>query len=387
MQALLKLFTAAAIAVGIVFYVTQGDIEQAVEAGERAYTEAMDRKAERVAAVAAAKAIEEAGPQEPERVATPVVVREARAEPLSTFLKMTGATEAGRNVEVRAETGGLVAIAPSRGTRVREGDLLCRMDIGDRNARRAALIARYNQAKTEEAAQEQLSQRGFAARNTATARATEAETVRAEVAQLDIDIKRLEIRAPFDGVVDEAPVEIGSLLSMGGLCASIVDPNPLKLSGYAPETKVAQLSRGMKATAKLATGQTVQGRISRIDVTADPSTRTFEVEIAVPNPDYSLRAEVTAEIEIELSPQSAILIPQSSLTLDAEGKIGVMVVERDTARFREVSILRNDGSGAWVEGLGDAARVIVVGQEFVSTGTEVETTLQIGDILGAGGGA
>ena len=89
-----------------------------------------------------------------------------------------------------------------------------------------------------------------------------------------------------------------------------------------------------------------------------------------------MRDEVTAEIKIPLGNQPAHTLPQSALTLDDNGKIGVMIVEGGKATFREVKILRDDSDGLRISGIGQAAEVIVVGQEYVSEGTPVSTTSQ-----------
>lgn len=375
---LFKILLAGAIAFGIVTYVTGGDFSQVTAAANKAMNQTVEQKRERQAAVAAA-----ANPKpEQEAVAIDVVTKQSSASALASTLKMTGATEASRRVDVRAETSGIVAVAPRKGQRVRAGDLLCRIDIGNRKARRDASVARLQQAITEARAQQSLSQKGFAAANRSSAAKVEAEVLRADIMQIDIEIGQLQIRAPFDGVVEGDTAEIGALLQMGNTCATIVDPDPLRIAGFVPEFQIGKLRIGDPATATLVTGESVRGRIVYIAQTADTATRTFEVEIEVPNPDYRLRDAVTARIEIPLDSRPAHKLPQSALTLNAAGDIGVMVAEGDVARFRAVEILRDGEEGVWLTGLGDRARVIVVGQEYVSDGSTLNATPQDGTILG-----
>lgn len=376
LNAVFKLFTAIAIAFGIVYYVTGGDLAQVQTAATKAYDQAMSRKRAQVA-------IKNAEPTtEPEIITLSVVVNDSTAQPLDSNLRLTGATEASRSVDARAETSGIVAIAPRKGQRVREGDLLCRLELGDRGARRDGAIARLNQAIREADAQKRLSERGFASQNAASGKLADADVLRAEIRQIDVDIKRLEIRAPFDGIVEDAPAEIGSLLQMGGVCVHLVDPDPLRISGYAPEFDIGSIRLGAPATAKLATGENVTGLVAFIAQTADPATRTFEVELEVANPNYALRDAVTAAIEIPLASARAHRLPQSALTLNSDGQIGVMVAEGGKARFRAVKILRDDKDGVWLTGIGERAQVIVVGQEYVSDGTTIKTETQNGSILG-----
>lgn len=380
LNGLFKLLVAAGIAFGIVTYVTGGDYSQVATAADKALGQAMARKRERQEAAAAA--VDAAPAPDPDTIAVEVVTKRSRAESLSSSLRMTGATEANRRVEVRAETSGVVAIAPRKGARVRQGDLLCRQQIGARAARREAALARLNQALVEARAQQTLTDKGLAAANRTGAVRVEAEVLRAEIMQIDIEIGQLEIRAPFDGVIEGESAEIGALLQPGGICATVVDPDPLKVAGFVPEFQIGKLRLGETATATLVTGETVRGIITYIAQTADTATRTFEIEIDVPNPDYRLRDAVTARIEIALDSRAAHRLPQSALTLNGAGDIGVMVDAGGKASFRAVEILRDDDSGVWVTGLGDAADVIVVGQEYVSEGSPLKATTQDGSILG-----
>ncbi len=369
-NALLRLGLAALICFGIAAYVTEGDFSQVSRAFETASSEASARKRDRIAAKEAAAE----QPAEKADSATRVVTKRSFAQPMQSEIVMTGATEASRRVEVRAETSGMVASTIPKGTRVNAGDVLCRMKVGDRAARREAAVARFKQARVDEQAQARLSERGFAAANNASQARTSADVIRAEIKQLDVEIRRLEITAPFGGVIEGETAEIGSILQVGGVCATLVDPDPLKVVGFAPEFRVGEIDLGSPGTATLATGQTVSGTVDFIAQTADPSTRTFQVELAVPNPSYALRDEVTAVMTLPVGTTLAHALPQSTLTLDEDGEIGVMIAVDGTARFRRVEVLRNDKDGVRLTGLGDEAEVIVIGQEYISDGTTIDTT-------------
>ncbi len=375
---LLKIILAGAIAFGIITYVTGGDYEQVRVAADKAMEQTVANKRKRQAVVAAA---DNPAPTT-DTIVIDVVTKDSRSSPLASTLKMTGATKASRQVDVRAETSGIAALAPRKGQRVRAGDLLCRLEIGNRAARREASVARLQQALTEARAQQNLSEKGFAAANRSSAAKVDAKVLRADIMQIDIEIEQLEIRAPFDGVIEGDTAEIGSLLQMGNTCATIVDPDPLRITGFVPEFRIAELRLGSPANAALVTGERVQGRVVYIAQSADKATRTFEVEIEVPNPGYRLRDEVTAQIEIPLDSYQAHKLPQSALTLNANGDIGVMVAENSEARFRSVKILRDGEEGVWVTGIGNRAQIIVVGQEYVSEGSRLKATPQDGTILG-----
>ena len=370
LNGLLRLVLAGLIALGIVGYVTDGDLGQVGSALTTATTQAATRKEERIAAKSADPA--DAGDTTDQWIS--VVTKVSTARPLPSELVMTGSTEASRTVEARTETAGMLASTTTKGLRVSEGDILCRLKVGDRAARREAAVARFKQAQVEEQAQARLSERGFAAANNASSARASADVIRAEIKQLDVEIRRLEIRAPFSGVIEGDPAQVGAIMQMGSTCATIVDPDPMRVVGYAPEFRIGDVSIGSLGTAILATGERVQGSVVFIAQTADPATRTFRIDLSVPNPSYSLRDEVTAEITIPLGTQPAHTLPQSALTLNDDGEIGLMAVEDGKATFRPVKILRDGTDGVSVSGIGPQAEIIVVGQEYVSEGTPVKTT-------------
>ena len=354
----------------------------------------------------------------PDKVGVVAIHSQARAIDSAVILR--GRTEADRFVELRAETSGLVISEPLRkGAFVAKGDLLCRLDPAARNANLAEARARLAEAMTripeaearaaEARAQlaeaeinvnaaENLERGGFASQtrvaatraDLSSARASvqsassglEAaragiESARAAVSAAESEIARLEIAAPFEGVLETDTAEIGSLLQPGALCATVLQLDPIALVGFVSEMQVARVERGAMATARLASGQTVEGRVSFLSRAADNTTRTFRVEIEVPNPELSLRDGETAEIMISAEGRTAHLLPQSALTLDDEGTLGVRIVDAESrALFTPITLLRDTPQGVWMTGLPESADVIVIGQEYVTDGVPVSPAFQ-----------
>ena len=301
-----------------------------------------------------------------------VVVIDSRAAPVTNKLTLRGRTVPNRRVEVTAETEGKVVSEPKRkGSTVAEGEVLCRLDPGIRQAQLKEAEAQLAQARIEAEAAERLSEKGFSPETTRVAREATLEAAKAQVERIELDIARLELHAPFAGVLETDAAETGARLGVGGTCATLIDLTPVKVSAFVSEREVGRIEVGQPATARLVTGETVDGEISHVARSADEDTRTFEVEVALPNDEGHIRAGMTAEIEVALPPTEAHAIPQSALTLDDEGRMGVRVAEAGTARFYPVEIVREQPDGIWVTGLPRQARVIVSGQEFVRDGRAV----------------
>ena len=362
-----------------------------------------------------------------------VVAQRSEARQIDSAVVLRGQTEAARQVDVRAETSATVVSEPLRkGIFVQEGHLLCELNLGTRQAslaeararlnemqarrleavsrvpeaiaRQAEAQARLDEALTNQNVAQRLNEDGFAAEtrvkntNAAVAAARAAveaglsgvsaaesgilsadaaiESAAAAVAAAEKEIDRLEIRAPFEGLLESDTAELGSLLQAGGLCGTVIQLDPIKLVAFVPETEVERIEVDALASARLAAGgEEVNGRVTFLSRSADETTRTFRVEIEVPNPDLSIRDGQTAEILIAADGGMAHLIPSSALTLDDQGTLGLRTIgESGTVAFNPVTVLRDTQQGVWLSGLPDKADVIVVGQEYVRSGVQAEAT-------------
>ncbi|MGB3243422.1 MAG: efflux RND transporter periplasmic adaptor subunit [Sulfitobacter sp.] len=350
-----------------------------------------------------------------------VAVTKFQAQQVDSAVILRGQTSAVRQVDVRAETSAVVASEPLRkGAKVTAGEALCVLDPGTRGAAleeaRARLAearsrvpesearvheakSRLDEAEINQNAASRLSADGYASQTrvagadaavaAAKAGVTSAtaglgaarsgiEAATAAVAAADKEIERLTILAPFSGLLESDTAELGSLLQPGALCATIIQLDPIKLVAFVPETEVNRVTLGAMAGARLAAGgDDLVGKVTFISRSADPATRTFRVELEVPNSEEKIRDGQTAEIAIASDGVQAHLIPQSALTLNDEGSLGVrMVDDAAIVSFAKVGVMRDTAEGIWVTGLPQEANVIVTGQEFVTAGVKVAPTWQ-----------
>ena len=361
---------------------------------------------------------EEASGAQPDAIAAvKVVAVRSTSRQVGSAVVVRGKTEADRQVLLRAETTGLVTSPPlAKGASVKMGDAVCGIDPGTRAAKleqaRALLLeteARETEAvaKREEAratleskrldanALERLGDDGYASdASIAAARAAAAAAVagvasaeagvkaaranvvarRTAVADAELEITRLSIRAPFDGILESDSAELGSLLRAGDACATVIGLDPIVLVGFVPETEVSRIALGAPVQAQLASGERVSGNVTFVSRSADVTTRTFRVEVEVPNSDMSVRDGQTVEIVIAAEGSTAHLLPQSALSLNDAGALGVNAVEDGDVKFIPVSLVRDTPDGVLVRGLPDKVDVIVIGQDFVVDGVRVEPT-------------
>ena len=304
-----------------------------------------------------------------------VVVERFTARPVQSGIRLNGRTEAARQVEVRAETTGQVISEPRhKGTEIAAGEVLCELDPGTRRASLAEARAALREAQTNVTTAEKLSERGFTAETDLIAKQAALESAQARVEQAEKELERLKITAPFDGVLETDTAELGSLLQPGSACATLIALDPIRLVGFVPEQTIGRLSVGNPAGARLVDGQDLRGTVSFLARSADPATRTFRVEVTVPNPDWLIRDGLTAEIVIGLAGEQGHLIPQSALTLNDAGTLGVRVNDDGTAQFMPARMIRDTPDGAWVGDLPETVEIIVTGQDFVQDGRPIDVT-------------
>jgi len=307
-----------------------------------------------------------------------VRARVFEAKPVTRDIVVRGRTEPVRAVEVRAETSGTVTKLPiEKGEYASRGDLLCGLSINARGARLAEAKALREQRWLQYDASQKLAAKGHRSETQAAADKAAYDAAVAQVRQMEVEMSHTRITAPFDGVVDDRFVEIGDFLAIGQPCATVVDLDPMLVVGQISERDVDKLTMGTVGEARLISGQMLEGVVRFVAKTAEQETRTFRVELAVPNKDNSLPAGITAEIIVPADPVSAHLMSPAFLVLNDEGTIGVrLVTAGKTARFQPVSILEDGPEGVWIGGLPEKATVITVGQEFVKDGQPVNVTLE-----------
>lgn len=314
----------------------------------------------------------------PDLQETAVPLAAVRVADLVALLRMetvaiTGRTQASRNVELRAETEGqIVELMVQRGDAVAKDAVIAKLRQDDRGAKLAEAKAVLKQRQIEYAAAQKLHEKGFRSTTDQAGSAARLDAARAVVEQMQIDIDRTTLHAPFDGIIREGHVELGDFVRVGDVAATIVDLDPVLAVGSVSERQIGGLEKGGIANVTLVDGSSHTGSIRFIAPVADPQTRTYRVELEIANADYRIRDGITAVIQFPLGEERAHLVSPSILTLNDDGVVGVRTLdENDIVRFKPIEILADETKGIWVGGLPERVRLIVVGQEFVIEGERV----------------
>ena len=296
------------------------------------------------------------------------------AHPYTVALR--GRTEATRTVSVRSETSGVVAQTPiMQGTFVRAGTVLCRLAVDARQASLDMAKANLKSKQLQMQASASLAAKGFRSPTQVLSDQANLDSASASVRQAEVALNQVNIRAPYAGVFDHRDAEVGGYLGPGQSCGTVIELDPLLVVGDLPETEASRVQVGASATARLVSGDVIAGRVRFVARDADPTTRTYRVEIAVPNPGSRVRSGLSADIQIAAGIGPAHQTITSALVLDSAGRQGVRTVSADNVvAFTPVSVLEETPQGIWIAGLHGPARIIVSGQSYVSEGQRVRVS-------------
>jgi multidrug efflux system membrane fusion protein len=293
-----------------------------------------------------------------------------QAMPIEVPLR--GKTKAKSVVSVVPETQGIARdIHVAKGQTVKAGDKICTIDPGTRQAAVNQAQAALDQAQTAFDTNAQLREKGLAPANSGLQLEAALKGAQAALDNAKAELARTEVKAPVAGVIQDPLATPGAMLAGGAPCATIVQLDPMLFTGSVPEARIAYAALGLKATIETITNQTAEGEVTYISSIADQATRSFAIEIEIPNPDGKILDGLTASAIVKVGTAPAHLLPQSVLTLDDEGVLGVRTVESSKVAFYPVTILKDTRDGVWVTGLPPRADVITIGQEFVQAGQVV----------------
>lgn len=312
------------------------------------------------------------------RATIKVRARRLTASKRQREIVVRGRTEAVRQVTVRAETRGRVAeVAVAEGARVKRGQILARLAVEEREANLAEAEALVRQRQIEYDAARRLAAKGYRAQTKMAESAAYLDAAKAAVARIRTEIDHTFIRAPFDGVVEERYAEVGAYLKVGDNVATVIDRDPILVVAHVSERDVGDLRPGIRGSATLVTGEKVDGLLRYIATKADPTTRTFRVELEVANAKRRLRSGVTTEMRLPVGQVTAHFLSPALLALDDEGAIGVRTVSAEgVVEFHPAIIVADETGGVWLGGLPETVTVITVGQDFVRAGDRVEVHLE-----------
>ena len=299
---------------------------------------------------------------------------DVQLSPKSRDIVLQGQLEPKRHLQMRAETSSTVkVISVGKGQSVKKGDTILNLSLAGRRTDLQEAQAQLKSATSQQKAAESLRQKGLQSQLQLEQSQAALAAARAQLDRTQRDIAYTRITAPFTGVINNVPVEVGEMIDRGAIVAEIVDNSGFIVSAQVAQQTLAQLELGKSIEVKLITGDVLSGKLIYISSVADTATRSFTVEAEVDNIDGKYAAGVSASMIVPIEQVEAVFLSPSAIALGDSGDIGVKTIdENQQVVFTPIKLISTSLDGAWVTGIPDGSRVITLGQGFVKTGQTVD---------------
>lgn len=307
-----------------------------------------------------------------------VQVEIANPESRAREIVLQGQLEPARVLNIKAEISSTVETLPvKKGQRVKANDVLATLAINGRSDDLIEAKAQVRYSLGEQKAAAKLFQQGLQSESRSQQASAALATAVAQRNRITRDIENTNISAPFSGIVNSLPVELGELVSHGTVIAQLVDDSSFRVTAQVAQQGVSELRAGQAVTVELITGQELIGTLSFISSMGDAQTRSFTVEADVKNSGDNVSAGVSASLKIPVETVESVFLSPSALSLGDQGELGVKLVNTNNfVEFVPVTLLSTSIDGAWVTGIPTGSQIITLGQAFVAIGEQVDPVLE-----------
>ena len=298
---------------------------------------------------------------------TPEVKEHARA------IRISGVTDADKRSVLAARTSGVILSLPiAEGADIAAGEAVMTIEGPELAAGVETAKAALTQRKQELDVAEKLYRSGNTAELQLIGQRAALAAAEAALSQAKAAADRLALNAPFAGVIDSVDVELGEWVQTGTPIATLLALDPIIVRAEVSEVDVGYVAVGDKVEVKLVSGAMAEGTVRHLSREATGNTRTYPIEVALPNPGHEIPVGMTAELKLFAAPVKTVTVPRSVITLSNEGELGLRVLDADNvAHFASVELIDDTPAGLVLAGVDAGTRIIVAGQDLVRDGEKV----------------
>jgi membrane fusion protein (multidrug efflux system) len=318
----------------------------------------------------------------PEKKIPLITTFTATQEVFQHFLELQGQVETKQNIVLMPEISGILSeVFVKNGQKVSKGQLLARIDDGGMSQQLAQMQIQADLAKTTFERQQRLWEQKIGSEIQYLQAKSNFEGQQSAVRQMQSQLAKTGVRAPFSGTIDNVLTEQGSVVSPGQTqLFRIVNLSDMYIKTDVPESYISSVTKGKEVQVNFPVlGKSLDAKVRQAGNFINPNNRTFKIEIDVPNNDNSIKPNLTARLRInDYTNENALLIPQSIISENAEGEQYIYVLknkENDKAEAQRVIIKTGKTQGDVIEvleGLKDGDEIIKEGARSVKDGQNVK---------------
>ena len=298
------------------------------------------------------------------------------------YVELQGSVSTKQNLVIYPEySGTLTRVYVKEGQKVAKGQMLAKIDDGGLSQQVAQLQIQAELAKTTFERQERLWNQKIGSEIQYLQAKSTYEAQQRAVNQLQQQVGKTVVRAPFSGTIDDVISEQGSVVAPGqSQLFRIVNLQDMYIETDVPERYISNITPGKDVQVEFPIlGKKMDAKIRQAGNFINPANRTFKIEVAVSNKDKSIKPNLTAKLKInDYKNEKAILIPQSIISENAKGQQYVYTVTNkveNKAKAKRVIIETGKTQGDYIEvlsGLDNGNEIIDEGARSVKDGQEVK---------------
>lgn len=302
------------------------------------------------------------------------------------YIELQGNVTTKENIMINAEySGTLQKVFVTEGQKVRKGQILAQIDDGGLGAQLAQLKAQSNLAKTTFERQSRLWEQNIGSEIQFLQAKTQYESNKNAVAQLEKQLSKSKVIAPFSGTIEHINSEQGSNISIGTPIMRIVSLDQMYIETEVPEKYLPSIAKGTDVIAVFPVlNKKVDTEVRQVSNYINPSNRTFKIEVDVPNKDQMIKPNLTAKVVInDYSNDSTFLVPQSIISENSDGEqylyIASNMLDNGEAEVHQVVVKTGKTQGDLVEildGIKTGDYLINEGARSVQEGQRVKILKQ-----------
>lgn len=311
-----------------------------------------------------------------------VTTFKAKEEKFEHFVELQGNVNTKQNIIIYPEYSGvLTKVYVKEGQKVSAGQALAKIDDGGLGQQLAQMQIQADLAKTTFDRQKRLWDQKIGSEIQYLQAKSNYEAQQKAISQMQQQIGKTIVRAPFSGTIDDVITEQGTVVGPGqSQLFRLVNLNSMYIETDVPESYLTNVTEGKTVEVNFPVlNKNMTATVRQAGNFINPANRTFKVEVAIPNSDKTIKPNLTAKLKInDYTNEKAILIPQSIISENAEGEQYVYTAtsKNDSiATAKRVIIKTGKTEGDFIEvlsGLENGAELIDEGARSVKDGQEVK---------------
>jgi len=313
---------------------------------------------------------------EDKEIPIPVEAIKVKTANIQREIELVGTLTAWKEADLAAQTTGRIDhIYVEEGSRVKEGDLLFEMD----DTQLAQTRIQYQVAKDNFERIKPLYESGSISQSQYDQAKANFESIEKTYNML---LKNTQFRAPFSGIITAKRYNDGEIFLLTPTATgapsvvTLMQINPLKLILNVSEANLREVKVGQNVEIQtdLYPGEIFKGKINNVNPAINPVSRTFQVEVKIPNSDERLKPGMFVRAKIFTGMTKGILIPRSAVLKQlGTSSFYAFVVNNNTAKRVDVQLGKElDAEIEVTKGINEGEILITKGQSLLKDGSKIE---------------